>query len=379
MKRMDSRLRGNDDFYGYSMIKCIHFVPVDGIGGVECAARSCVTGENSAEVDLRLMHLSGSVFFQNNEVADNGRVLAFKVNSPDNIFAHINNPIAHLWAFFTLLHHKPDVLVCSLWRSMPVGILYKLLFPRVKFVCFLHSALPLHIVDKILNSVGMLLADAIWADSGMTLTARAPKYLASRKPLRVISFILEKIVPQTLPANAPVFVFWGRLDYMKGIDRSLSFFSAIYKSRPDASFYIYGPDGGEAKNFQALAEKLGISEAVHFMELTSIDEIQSVASNYSYYLLLSRREGMAMSVVEAMQLGLVPIVTPVGEIANYCKDDVNAVVVENIEAAANRVLVLLKDTKTYRELQQNALNRWSEPLLYKDDFIRAVKEVYCEQ
>ena len=361
---------------GSAMIKCIHFVPVDGIGGVECAARSCIVEESSVKgVDIRLLHLFGGGGFRNNTFQDTGKVMTFKMNAIDNLRAHINDPIVHLWALFTLIRYKPDVLVCSLWRSMFVGIFYKLFFPRVKLVCFLHSALALHFVDRFLNTVGMVMADAIWADSRMTLTARVPRYLQLRKPLRVISFILKKVIPKKLPANAPVFVFWGRLDYMKGIDRSLRFFAAIYKARPDASFYIYGPDGGEEKNFQALAKNLGLLGNVHFMGIRSFEEIQSVASNYSYYLLLSRKEGMAMSVVEAMQLGLVPIVTPVGEIANYCRDNINAVVVEGIDAAANRVLALLEDTRRYRELQKNAVNHWASPLLYKDDFSTAVKEI----
>ncbi|MDM8553355.1 glycosyltransferase family 4 protein [Desulfococcaceae bacterium HSG7] len=360
------------------MIKCIHFISVDCIGGVQCAARSCLAEESSCEVDIRLLYLSGCVSFQNNSFQNNGKILAFKINSPDNIYANINNPIAHLWAFFTLIQQKPDVLVCSLWRSMPVGIVYKLFFPKVKFVCFLHSALPLHIVDKFLNHVAMYMADAIWADSKMTLTARVPKYFQSWKPLRVISFILEKVIPKKLPANAPIFVFWGRLDYMKGIDRSLRFFATTYKARPDACFYLYGPDGNVAQDIQTLAKDLGVPGNVHFMGLTNFDEIKSMASNYSYYLQLSRKEGMAMSVVEAMQLGLVPIVTPVGEIVNYCQDHINAVIVEDIDVAANRLLALLDDAIKYHELQKNAVNRWVSPLLYRDDFSTAVKEIYRE-
>ncbi len=39
---------------------------------------------------------------------------------------------------------------------------------------------------------------------------------------------------------------------------------------------------------------------------------------------------MAISVIEAMQAGLVPIVTPVGEITGYCSDGVNSVFFEKL-------------------------------------------------
>ena len=48
-----------------------------------------------------------------------------------------------------------------------------------------------------------------------------------------------------------------------------------------------------------------------------------------------------MSVVEAMQIGLVPIVTPVGEIARYCVDGKNAVWVQEDATAVDAVMRLI--------------------------------------
>ncbi len=195
------------------MIKCIHFVTVDGIGGVECAARSCIEEERPVEgLHIHVMYLSGCISFRKDAPRSKGKISAFKLNSFDRILAHINNPAAHLWALVSLIRKKPDVLVCSLWRGMTVGILYKLLFPRVRFVCFLHAATTVHAVDRGLNHMAMRMAAAIWADSKTTLTARVPGHLQSRKPTRVISFILKKAAPETLPGNSPVFAYWGRLD-----------------------------------------------------------------------------------------------------------------------------------------------------------------------
>ena len=46
------------------------------------------------------------------------------------------------------------------------------------------------------------------------------------------------------------------------------------------------------------------------------DGIKKLA-NASFYLQTSKFEGFAMSVVESMMMGLVPVVTPVGEIGRY--------------------------------------------------------------
>jgi glycosyltransferase involved in cell wall biosynthesis len=75
---------------------------------------------------------------------------------------------------------------------------------------------------------------------------------------------------------------------------------------------------------------------------------------------------MAMSVVEAMQLGLVPVVAPVGEIRRYCRSAVNAVVVGDTDEAVAEVLRLLADANAWRALREGALATWRDGPLYAD-------------
>lgn len=80
---------------------------------------------------------------------------------------------------------------------------------------------------------------------------------------------------------------------------------------------------------------------------------------------------MGMSVVEAMSIGLVPIVTPVGEISRYCRSGINAILVEDDAAAAAEILVLLSDAKRFRAMVEAALLTWKDHRLYYEDFIIA--------
>lgn len=80
---------------------------------------------------------------------------------------------------------------------------------------------------------------------------------------------------------------------------------------------------------------------------------------------------MAMSVMEAMTLGLVPVVTPVGEIAHYAQAAKNAVVVHDDAAAAAEVLALLDDPDRFGRLSGAARATWSEQRLYHEDFTAA--------
>ena len=70
--------------------------------------------------------------------------------------------------------------------------------------------------------------------------------------------------------------------------------------------------------------------------------------------------------------------TPVGEIAIYCKHDKNAIIVNNPEEpfqAIDYLLSLLKNKKGYHQLQNAAINTWTGSPLYKDDFCLAAFEL----
>ena len=82
-----------------------------------------------------------------------------------------------------------------------------------------------------------------------------------------------------------------------------------------------------------------------------------------------------MSVVEAMQIGLVPIVTPVGEIAHYCVDKKNAVWIQEDSTAVDAVIDLLSDTDKYKRMSYAAAEYWQEKPLYRDDFLAAATEL----
>jgi glycosyltransferase involved in cell wall biosynthesis len=84
-------------------------------------------------------------------------------------------------------------------------------------------------------------------------------------------------------------------------------------------------------------------------------------------------EGMSMSVIESMQMGLVPLVTPVGEIGAYCKQGMNAVIVESDQKAAEDILDLLNANDRYQLLRVNAIATWKDKPLYHESILVACK------
>ena len=61
----------------------------------------------------------------------------------------------------------------ALWRSCPSFIALKLLRPRTKSVLFLHSAVDVHVFDRVLNRLAMWLAEAFEAQRVITFGAPA--------------------------------------------------------------------------------------------------------------------------------------------------------------------------------------------------------------
>jgi glycosyltransferase involved in cell wall biosynthesis len=346
-------LNTESNHFSLHMQKVIHLVPYDGIGGVETAARSMVGIEH------------GQVHFQ-----------VDYIYRPDRSNSHrlaIFNPLQLLSATYRIFSRKPDLLIVSLWRSCTVGILVKLLRPRLQLVLFLHYPNHVHWLDRFLTRLTATLAYQIWADSKETMAQRLPKIPSDKE--RVISFVTQHLPALGVRPVNPGFIFWGRIHPQKGLDRALGIFAAVRVFFPTARFTIIGPDGGDFARIQRLADGMGLSDAVCFLGGMDFNAISQQARSASFYLQTSLLEGMAMSVVEAMQLGLVPVVTPVGEIGHYCRHDENALMVRTDEAIVDEIVAVLNDDGRYQALRMSAVATWTEKPLYAESVLKACTEI----
>lgn len=333
------------------MRKVIHLVPYDGIGGVETAARS--TADYSvAGLELQVEYIYPPVVEQQRQY---------------ETFA----PWPLLSAVRRILAGKPDLLIVSLWRSCLVALLAKLLCHRLQLVLFLHTTGDAHWLDRVATRCVAAVACDIWADSQETLRRRLPS-IPSKKG-KVISFVTHRIAPLPGKPVSPVFIFWGRLHSQKGLDRALRIFSTVHKAVQSARFVIIGPNNGDAARIHALVNTLGLSDAVQFLDGLDFNNISRHAAAASFYLQTSTLEGMAMSVVEAMQLGLLPVVTPVGEIGRYCRHGENALLVHTDEAIVADIMAVLHDDARYQTLSKNAVATWAEQPLYAESLLDACR------
>lgn len=334
-------------------MKVIHLIPQYAIGGVEVAAITMLD-QVTVKFDFTLLTMAGEIITGKQS----------KSISSSNFSIH--NPISYLLTIKKLNQEKPDYLICSLWRSSIVGLIYKLINKNVRLIRFVHNEKPVHLIDSVVERLMVSHCNYILADSSASASASA----SAKK--HIISFLTEKHTPiyssnKKLSAS---FIFWGRLKRQKRVDRAIILIHKLNQLKIDATFTIYGDDGGEYTNLKKLLAKLNISSKINLNGSASHSLIRESASKHSFYLQLSEYEGFSMSTVEAMQFGLVPIVTPVGEIKNYCADNKNAVILDdpdNIDKSVDKIIEILNNQERFNAIRNSAIRTWLDQKIYAED------------
>lgn len=316
------------------MIRVAHLIHTTGIGGVETAAE----------------------LMSSSTTALGYQVLAFEQIDPAGVSADfagsgVNSPRAVIEMLIRLHRMSPDVVVSSLWRSVIVGGLNRLWHPHTSWVLFIHNSRYTHLIDRLVHRVAFRFADRILCDSAAALDALVPTSLRSRAEVVCPDSALLHLarsragdetrtdngesrvprrddrVPQRCSRDEaqPVrLIYWGRAVAQKRLDRSLELLCALERLRPGGfSLEIIAPNSGLLTSILESAAERGLPVTWH--GAATPEEIFAHATGARFFLQLSDFEGLAMSVREALALGIIPVVTPVGEIRSYTEDGTNAI------------------------------------------------------
>jgi glycosyltransferase involved in cell wall biosynthesis len=343
------------------MVRVLHVIPEDGLGGAELAARR--TAERLGD-RFTLVSLTGGP-----EGARPSNVVYLGGRGPLDLGA--------AWRAARLARDH-EVALFSLWKAMPALILSRFLAPRARRVLFLHSDRRVHLADTWLSWLGAWFADEIWADSESSIRGFAG--LARRDtPRRVISFVMHR--PQGRRRTEPSwrFIFWGRLNILKRLDRIVGLFAAVAARRPEARLTLVGPDAGTEASTRRQVAELGLDDRVRFTGPLSFDEICAEADRHDVFFQLSDQEGAAMALVEAMQLGLACVVTPVGEMGRYVRHMESGVIYESEAQAALDIERMLENPELFARISAQAIDLWDGRRLYEDDVIAAAQALAARE
>ena len=141
-------------------------------------------------------------------------------------------------------------------------------------------------------------------------------------------------------------LFMGRLGKRKGTYDIIE--AAKYLKTSDVEIHLYGD--GDVEEFENIIADNNLQEKVKINGWISGDKKAEVFQSADIYILPSYNEGLPISILEAMALGLPIISTPVGGIPEAVKDGINGFLVQvgDYKALAEKI-DLLAGEKSLRE------------------------------
>lgn len=275
--------------------------------------------------------------------------------------------------YFKLKELRPDFILTSLWKSVALSVCYKLLHKNVLLGGFFHSTNSPHLASTISMKALSFVQNTSFADSNVTKQFVEHFYKIKDTHVVPFYFTFKKVNGRNLfNASSIKMAHFGRISSEKGIDRAIEFCRLLKSRNLDFIFDLYG-DGALAL-YEARIKKAGLQKEVHIKKTLPLSEVTSYMSKYDFLIQLSNHEGMALAVVEAMNCGLVPIVTPVGEISNYSKDGFNAIWLEanfddNLQVLVGKLEKVVNNPDIYRDMSSAAAGTFLSYKKYSETLI----------
>jgi len=131
--------------------------------------------------------------------------------------------------------------------------------------------------------------------------------------------------------------------------------AVVRKCHPDVLLRLAG-DGPLRKPLETLVDELGLQTNVEFAGFLSGSKLIGALSAANLYLSTSLSDGTSVSLLEAMAVGLFPIVSDIAGNREWITDGANGFLVDplDIDALAERITLALKRVDWRKEVcQQN--------------------------
>lgn len=199
------------------------------------------------------------------------------------------------------------------------------------------------------------------ADVTITMGQGAKNFLQQNdveaQKIHVISGAIDKqkFHPPTQPVDKIYdLVLTARLSKVKQVDLFLRILQHLKKEQVNCNALIIG-DGPLLEVLKAYAQSLDLNDRVHFVGHQK--DILDWLHQSKIYILTSRSEGLALSMLEGLKSGLPAIVPNVGDLSDVLIDGYNGALIEqhSIPDFAQRIRALLADPQLLTSYSRNAI------------------------
>ena len=148
-------------------------------------------------------------------------------------------------------------------------------------------------------------------------------------------------------------LFFGRLNPTKGPEKLAQTAINITKKRKDIAFVWVGPDEGKAEEVKKLIKPY--KNMFYLGAIRGKDKIAEMYQSADIYVMPSYREGLPLTLFEAMASSLPIVASPVNGIPYEMKEPENGFFVNygDIEEMETKIIKLIDDKKLAKKIAQN--------------------------
>lgn len=181
---------------------------------------------------------------------------------------------------------------------------------------------------------------------------------------------------ETLNRNKASWVCVASLTRQKNHCRLLDSFSLYLKDYPNDMLYLIG-DGVELDSIKNMISEMNMDNNIKMLGL--VYDLPDKLHNYDFFILSSDWEGMPVSIVEALQVGLPVVATDCGDISTLVKNNVNGFVTPLCHSELYKAMVDMREaieSGEYFSFSQNS--RSSVDKYSAESCVEYWVDVYCK-
>jgi glycosyltransferase involved in cell wall biosynthesis len=221
------------------------------------------------------------------------------------------------------------------------------------------------------------------ASTVIVLSDRLHAYVATTAPgaplVTIHSFVNLKRLSEAervcVPRSSNTILFIGLIGRRKGIYDLVRALPEVIKAVPEARLVAAGT--GEIDAVRRCARESGVDDRVLLPGWVSGFDKLRLLEEAALYVLPSHNEGVPLSILEAMTVGLPVIATPVGGIPDVLRDGEDGYLVPpgSLSELSRRIIELLSDRGLRERMGENARRRLHSKFC-SDDAVSALIALY---
>jgi len=157
--------------------------------------------------------------------------------------------------------------------------------------------------------------------------------------------------------KGPLVLYFGRLNVVKGPDKFVEIAHMILKERKNVTFVVRGPDEGMK---EIVRRKIGNEKRIMLLDETrDRNEIIKMYQAADIFVLPSYREGLPLTLFEAMAAGLPVVASPVNGVPYEMSEPENGFLVKygDNEGFKKRIIELLDNKELSKKISKNNLEK----------------------